>query len=357
MASANAADTDTPKESSTSLEEVVVTGSFIKGTPEDTAMPVKVVGLEELRNMGTPSNIDLVKSMTEVGQVAGETNRYNSFPIGGATINLRNIGSRFTLVLFNGRRFPEQYSVAVGRFNNIAWIPNAPIGRVETLKEGGGVTYGADAIGGVVNYITRKNYEGLELKADYRFIDNSDGDYTADALWGKKLGDSSDFLFSAGYQHRSTLRSIDRDWARRPYLENDNALAWSTAGSPGSYTLQTQLNAAGTVTPGTWTSITSGQPAGSNHYGGNVQQSLTGTVRDPNCSALGGFAGWSATPTPICFFQLAQFEKLVEEQDTFNVYMEFNHQFGNSIKYHAELLGLYQNVHDIAAHPSDGPIV
>ena len=120
----------------TEIEEVVVTGSLIKGTPTDTAMPVEVTNLEQLRNMGTPTNIDFVKTLTESGQVAGETNRYNAFPIGAATINLRDIGSRFTLVLFNGRRFPEQYSVAVGRFNNIAWIPNQAIGRVETLKEG-----------------------------------------------------------------------------------------------------------------------------------------------------------------------------------------------------------------------------
>jgi iron complex outermembrane receptor protein len=356
-AAANAADTAAAKESSASLEEVVVTGSFIRGTPEDTAMPVEVIGLEQLRNIGSPTNIDLVKNMTEVGQVAGETNRYNSFPIGGATINLRNIGSRFTLVLFNGRRFPEQYSVAVGRFNNIAWIPNAPIGRVETLKEGGGVTYGADAVGGVVNYITRKNYEGLELKGDYRWIEDSKGDYTADVLWGKKIGDSSDFLISAGYQHRSSLRSEDRDWAKRPYFENDNALAWSTAGSPGSYLFQTQRNAAGVITPGTYSSITSSAASPANHYVGDLQQSAGGTIRDPNCSSLGGFAGWSATPTPICFFQLAQFEKLVEEQDTFNVYAEFNHQFGNSIKYHGEAVLYYQNVPDITAHPSDGPIV
>jgi iron complex outermembrane receptor protein len=236
----------------TELEEVVVTGSFIKGTPTDTAMPVEVIGLEELKNMGTPTNIDLVKTMTEVGQVAGETNRYNAFPIGAATINLRNLGSRFSLVLFNGRRMPEQYSVAVGRFNNIAWIPNAPIGRVETLKEGGGVTYGADAVGGVVNYLTRKNYTGLEIKADYRYIENDSGDYTADVLWGKKIGDSSDLLVSVGYQHRGSLRSIDRDWAQRPYFENDSAFAWSTAGSPGSYIFQTQRSqATGLVAPGT----------------------------------------------------------------------------------------------------------
>src|SRR5262245_25525837 len=90
------------------LEEVIVTGSLIEGTPEDAALPVEVITMEELDNLGRPSNIDLVKTMSEVGQSIGEANRYNAYPVGAATVNLRNIGSRFTTVIFNGRRFPEQ---------------------------------------------------------------------------------------------------------------------------------------------------------------------------------------------------------------------------------------------------------
>ena len=155
------------QEARSELEEVVVTGSFIRGTPEDSAMPVEVVSFEELQNMGRPSNLDLIKTMSESGGVAGENNRVNFYPIGAMTVNLRSLGSRFTTVVFNGRRFPEQYSVNTGRFNNVAWIPNAAIGSVETLKAGGGATYGADAVAGVVNYVTRKNFEGLELKQSF----------------------------------------------------------------------------------------------------------------------------------------------------------------------------------------------
>src|SRR5688572_27580549 len=191
------------------LEEVIVTGSFIRGTPEDSAMPVEVVSFEEIQNMGRPSNLDLIKTMSESGGVAGENNRVNFYPIGAATINLRSLGSRFTTVVFNGRRFPEQFSVNTGRFNNIAWIPNAAIGSVETLKAGGGATYGADAVAGVVNYVTRKNFEGLELNADYRYIEDSDGDYNADMLWGHNFGAGGDILVSLSYQHRSTLHTRD----------------------------------------------------------------------------------------------------------------------------------------------------
>ena len=193
------------------LEEVVVTGSFLRGTPEDTAIPVEIVSYEEIQNMGRPSNLDLVKLMSESGGVAGENNRANFYPVGAATINLRSLGSRFTTVVFNGRRFPEQFSVNTGRFNNITWIPNAAVGSVETLKAGGAATYGADAIAGVVNYVTRKGFEGLELNGDYRYIDDSDGDYGVDALWGTNLAYGRR---AAGLAELSASQRTERDRSR-----------------------------------------------------------------------------------------------------------------------------------------------
>jgi iron complex outermembrane receptor protein len=264
------------------LEEVVVTGSFIRGTPEDSAMPVEVVSFEEIQNMGRPSNLDLIKTMSESGGVAGEANRVNFYPIGAQTINLRSLGSRFTTVVFNGRRFPEQFSVNTGRFNNVAWIPNAAIGSVETLKAGGGATYGSDAVAGVVNYVTRKNFEGLELTADYRFIEDSDGDYNADMLWGKNLGAAGDVLVSLSYQHRSTLATRDRDWYRYDYLENPQSYLFVS--NPG--TLVAQTAAGVTLTP-------------ANTPTNQLHMSSTGSFRDVGCREMGGYVGWSATPTPV----------------------------------------------------------
>jgi iron complex outermembrane receptor protein len=75
------------------------------------------------------------------------------------------------------------------------------------------------------------------------------------------------------------------------------------------------------------------------------------------CSELGGFASWSATPSPLCYFNITQFEKLVEESDTFQVYGEANFQLTDSLEYHVEGLFHYLDLPDIAAHPSDGPLV
>lgn len=321
------------------IGEVVVTGSFIAGTPEDAAIPVEAITEEELRQRGTPSNLDLVKNMSEVAGIAGEANRNNLFAVGAQSINLRGVGSSRTVVVFNGRRLPEQYSASVGRFNNIALIPNAAIGRVETLKDGGATTYGADAVGGVQNYITRKNLDGIETNANYRWIDGSDGDWDIDASWGT-VRDNWNVMVVGGYIHRSELDVIDRDFALQPYLRNP--AGWSTYGSPGAYTF-VRAGQTAAITP--IATVASG-----NRYTGDYQVGLTGVTRDPFCNQVGGFSGFSATPSPVCYFQSSLTSNLVEETNTYQGYAEANYEFSEALKLHVE--GLYYHL-DVPHIPLD----
>ncbi|MCR5876222.1 TonB-dependent receptor plug domain-containing protein [Phenylobacterium sp. J426] len=321
------------------VDEVVVTGTFIAGTSEDAAIPVEALTLEELRQTGSPSNLDLVKSLSEVGSVAGEANRSNLFAVGAQSINLRSVSASRTVVVFNGRRIPEQFSSSVGRFNNVAIIPNAAIGRIETLKDGGGVTYGADAVGGVVNYITRRNLDGVETNANYRYIDDSDGDWDADISFGK-VGERWNAMLVVGYQHRSELDTTDRDFALQPYLMNPSG--WTTYGQPGSYLFQ-RAGQLAAITP-------SATAASGNRFAGDVQMGPTGILRDPFCADLGGFAGFSATPSPVCYFQSGQITNLVEQQDTWQAYAEANYEVNRYFRVHLE--GLYYQL-DVPHIPLD----
>lgn len=331
---------------SVALEEIIVTGSLISGTPEDAALPVETISFEEMLDLGKPTNLELVKMMSEVGQVAGEADRYNSFPIGAATVNLRNLGQKFTTVIFNGRRFPEQYSPVTGRFNNIAWIPNAAIGSVEVLKGGGAATYGADAVAGVVNYKTKKTLDGLEASVDYRYIDDSDGDYGADISWGTQF-DRGNLLVVGSYAHRSPVALWDREWARQPYMVNNNGYTWMTGNNPGSYAFQTGAASTSNITPISATNL----------YVGQRQMGATGIVRDPACSeASNSFAGWSGTPSPICYFNTTLFENAVEEMDTTSLYVEFNYDLTDWLEYSSEYMVFNQRLPDIAMHPSDAPL-
>ena len=102
---------------------------------------------------------------------------------------------------------------------------------------------------GVVNYVTRKNFEGLELNADYRYIEDSDGDYNADMLWGKDFGDAGNLLVSFSYQHRSALQH-DRSRLVAVQLPGESA-SWqsltSPISNPGSVVFQRAVPGLGQV--------------------------------------------------------------------------------------------------------------
>jgi iron complex outermembrane recepter protein len=132
-------------------DRVVVTGSLIAGTPEDAALPVEVFTNEDLEEQGAPTALEFVKSLTISGPTTGEAYYFGGAgTTGSPSFNLRGIGADKTLTLLNGRRVSEAASS----------IPSIAIARTEILKDGAAVTYGADATGGVVNFISRDDFTG-----------------------------------------------------------------------------------------------------------------------------------------------------------------------------------------------------
>src|SRR6185295_447698 len=165
------AQTETKDDST--VAEVVVTGSFIRGTPEDAAQPVEVIGAADLQKQGSPSTVNLVKNITAAQSSIGESNRFLGTAAGAATINLRGFGSARTLVLFNGQRMASSPAAVAIESVDINFIPNIAIGRIEILKDRAAATYGSDAVGGVINFITRRDLDGWEAAANYTAIDGS----------------------------------------------------------------------------------------------------------------------------------------------------------------------------------------
>ena len=312
------------------VEEVVVTGSFIAGTPEDAALPVDVIGTRELEARGSPTMVQLIKTIPSSGAVIGENNRFGGGS-GAATVNLRNLnspstGSR-TLVLFNGRRVP----VSPQSLNSvdINLLPTAAIGRVEVLKDGAAATYGSDAIGGVVNFITRTDLDGFELSGQYQFIDGSDGDYEVNLAWGKKW-DNADALVTIGYRARSKLPIFERDWAIRPGVEGflQNPLGgWARTGNPGQYNVISSYT--GDPNTGFQTAVLgSGLPdVGCAANGGAPY----------NISAVIGLRQLNPDPNS-CQFQYTAFDNLVENEDHFQAYGKFNFDVTDTLSANIEVL-------------------
>ena len=246
---ATAVSTALAQETSEVAEVVIVTGSYIRGTAEDAALPVDVISAEDLAKQGSPSTLEMIKGLSVSNGVLGDTNQFDARAQGtegSGSVNLRGFGPQRTLVLLNGRRMVSSPFLFGAVDTN--FIPLAAIGRVEVLKDGAAATYGSDAVGGVVNFITKENLRGIDVSADFKQIEDSDGDYTASGAfgWGN---DRSSALFAVGYQHRSELFVRDRDWAAKEYLENPQG-GWSASGSPHSFI---PLGATGTPVAGVTT--------------------------------------------------------------------------------------------------------
>lgn len=222
------------------LEEVIITGSRIKRLDEDGLGKVDVLTAEDFSRIGAVSVDQLMKmSPYTAGAQAGTESNYLSAKegYGTASVNLRGLGANRTLVLVNGRRFVPGGSGA----NSIVDVNSIPVNiveRVETLLDGSSAIYGADAVAGVVNIITKRSHEGLQLDATYGATFENDAKYgDFSVLFGKEF-ETSGFVLSANYTNRKAARSKDRDFSECFYEEEDGDKFCSgssyTAGGRGS---------------------------------------------------------------------------------------------------------------------------
>jgi iron complex outermembrane recepter protein len=285
------------------VDRVVVTGSNIAGAVESAALPVEVYTAEDNLKSGNQTTMDFIKTLSVVGSTIGETNQFQAGygGIGSATLNLRGLGGGRTLTIFNGRRFSE----------NTNMIPSIALSRTEILKDGGAVIYGADATGGVVNFITRDNFDGLILQGDFRGVEGSKGDWSGAMLWGHQF-DQSNLLFSAEYSHRSELPITKRDWAVREYAENQTP--WAPYHNYGTYLLKTA----------TGTDL------------GVVQDFTTAQCQGSTGPVQGQVIPISGLPT--CWWNYAiHTYNLVEEIDQLRLYGQFTADLDNSTRFSAQL--------------------
>ena len=187
------------------IEEVIVTGSYLKKSTENSASPLTVMSKVELDQMAATDMKDVVSNLTfSSGSIGGSATAFygGDNSTGNANVNLRNLGSGATLVLVNGKRNVSTSfdNIGSGYLDVDGLIPNIALERVEIVKDGSSALYGSDAIAGVVNFITRKNFEGFELQYDY--AEDSETGRQQDNLISAILGVSGDrgnITMSASY--------------------------------------------------------------------------------------------------------------------------------------------------------------
>ncbi|MEX0962494.1 MAG: TonB-dependent receptor [Pseudohongiellaceae bacterium] len=185
------------------IEEVVVTGSFIRGSALDAPSPVQVVDRASIEAQGAAIIWDVIKNLeVNSGSFTNPGAGERSQTEGTAQVNLRNLGENSTLTLINGKRMAPAAATTTtgGEFVNINNIPLVMTDRVEVLTDGGSALYGADAVAGVVNIIMRTDFEGLELYGDIQGVESASGafDQTLSGIWGWASDDGdTHFVISA----------------------------------------------------------------------------------------------------------------------------------------------------------------
>jgi len=244
---------DAPAEAEEATE-VVITGTLISNPNLTSSSPVSVIGEDEiqLRNEGNAE--ELIRDIPgAVPGIGAQTNNGNG---GFATVDLRGLGSQRNLVLLDGNRLVVANQSGTVDLNN---IPVALLQRAEVLTGGASTTYGADAVSGVVNFITRKDFAGMELSVGNSITERGDGHaFRADFTVGGNFDDGrGNAVLSLGYQEADAVYQGARDLSLFEISGTTGRAAGSSATSvpttiairpnPAGAAVRSQLNPTGTL--------------------------------------------------------------------------------------------------------------
>lgn len=225
------------------LDKIVVTGSRIRQTDIETAQPIQMIMREDIEKQGFQSVGDILQNISAVGtppisRASPLTAGQNA---GGVYISLRNLGAERTLVLLNGKRL----GISTSGLADISTIPAIAVERIEVLKDGASSTYGSDAIAGVINIITRSNFEGAKASAYFGQYSQGDGEIKkADAIMGFS-GERGSLTAAVEWAEEDGVTASARDFSAFPRSSLHPTDGWTTVGQFGGF-----VTTAATAVPG-----------------------------------------------------------------------------------------------------------
>lgn len=202
-------------------EKIEVTGSNIPRVDAEGALPLQVITREDLAKgsiMTAQDVIDRISAHQSYGAWT-EMKGVGSGEFGNTSASLRGLGADRTLVLLNGRRLAP-YALSGGAHIDLSGIPAAAIERIEVLKDGASAVYGTDAIGGVINFILRRDFQGVETAASYLKTQQGGGDSwraSFSAGYGDLARDRFNAFMSLDYLKQDALRTSARESTRTAY--------------------------------------------------------------------------------------------------------------------------------------------
>lgn len=270
-------------------ERIQVTGSRIQRSDMESSSPVSVFSAEDLAESG---HVTLEGFIHSIPAMSGGMNgrQTNNGSGGAAAASMRGLGSARTLILINGRR------TATGDLNT---IPMGFIERVEVLRDGASTIYGSDAIAGVINFITRRDFEGAEVIAQYDVTGEGDGENSSVSFTVGNSSNRGNAVLSIEYSERKAIGQGDRDFSAIPWGESNGELVFAGSGA-NSF--------------GTWGPL----DGDSNYFG-------TTWVVDPSSGEVRPYSG--ATDS----YNYAPPSYLVTPQKVFSINAAANYELTNNI--------------------------
>ena len=199
------------------VEKIEVTGSNIKRVDAETAAPVQILTRDDIERSGKQSIQEVLRGITADSLGSIPASFTNGFASGSAAVSLRGLGVNSTLVLVNGRRM-STYGLAddgTRSFVDLNSLPLEAVERVEVLKDGASAVYGADAVGGVVNIILRKDYTGATAGGSFGISERGDGQTVrgfGTIGWGNVSRDRYNVFLSLEGSKQKRIWNRDRGW-------------------------------------------------------------------------------------------------------------------------------------------------
>ena len=320
------------EESDSAIEEVIVTGSYLKRSSEDSPSPLSVVTSADIEDLGAQGMAEIINTMPwQSGSESRSATFNGAAGLGQMTVNLRNLGMSSTLVLVNGKRnvatFYDGNSNAAVNIQGL--VPTIALERMEVVKDGASALYGSDAIAGVVNFITKKNFEGFDVQYEYTTIEEvSKGDTNNIQMIFGTQGDRGGVVFSAGSMSRGMVTVGDM------YSRHGGSSVSST-GQPGRmYSTEAPVWAANGLNPGEAVD----NPNGS-HFPRNAAGTSFGNA-DPSCEAADaldakGGSGLYANGV-LCAYDFGPFFPLQGDESTRQMFLTGHYDLTDKVELYFE---------------------
>ncbi len=298
------------------IEEVVITGSYIRNSKFAQNNPVDSVSQDDILESGAPNMGNYIRDLPYT-QNTNTVNNVNASNSGnqtgfGTTFNLRGLGENSTLTLVDGVRSVDS---AIGNL-----LPEIAIARMDVVLDGGSALYGSDAVAGVVNLVPIKQHDGFRFRTYYQRDEGGNFEEPKiAALWGKSFNNGIDWVVAADYQRRTPLLNFERPRTLRADY------GWANSGNPGVWRELEGANPA------------IGQPHGGALVGSNLVDPSCGTFND--VTDLGDNLN---NPSGIrlgndCYFTYSAQWPLSDGQKDFNFYQNATWQINDWLQLEATM--------------------